>query len=270
VICAVVANVQNVNGAARPVLVGVAFDPNAALQAGVNPAIAMLPYTPTFFTNPSCVGVIDRSASNPQNAGQGFAACGIAVMNTAPWSTATIFGIAFDPRSGYSRGGLIINSATDYTSDPSCATPRDGSTEVLCAIGTGDGQAFGSGTSSTLSGFGFDPVGRTTTAVRNLGAAPAGAGFWTGVSCASPNVTSATGTTLCAVTTSANRTYGVSFDPRTTAAPHISAASVFSPPNGATMPAAPSCISLNIVNNQINCGIVDSVKQSWAFSVNAP
>jgi hypothetical protein len=269
VICAVVVNLANVNGAAQPQLVGIAFNPNASVVAGTNPAITALPYTTTYAGNPSCVTVIDHSATNPQNGGNNFAACGIEVMNTAPWSTATIFGVAFDPRSGYARGGLIVSSPTDFVGDPSCATPRDGSTEVICAVGTGNGRAFGSGTFTTLAGFGFDPVGRTTTAIENLGTAPAGA-FWTGVGCASPNVPASQNSILCATTTSSNQTFGVLFDPRTTAAVRTSTASVFAPPNGATMPAAPSCISLNVVNNSISCGIVDSTKQSWAFVVPSP
>jgi hypothetical protein len=202
-----------------------------------------------------------------------FAACGIVVMNSDPWSTATIFGIAFDPRSGYARGGLIINSPSGYTGDPSCAAPRDGSTEVICAIGTGDGSGFGSGTFSTLVGFGFDPVGRTTTANQTLSAVPAGAGFWTGVGCASPNESGAgstQNTILCAVTTTTSQTYGVLFDPRTTTAPILSPANVFSPPNGAAIRMVPSCISLNIVNNKISCSVVDSTNESWAFVVPLP
>jgi hypothetical protein len=273
VICAVVVNEQSVTGTAQPELVGVAFDPRAPQVAGSNPAIVTLPYTPTYASNPSCVGVTDHSTTNPQNGGNMFAACGIVVMNTAPWSTATIFGVAFDPRSGYSRGGLIISSTTAYTGDPSCAAPRDHSTEVICAIGTGFGSAFGSGTFNTLVGFGFDPVGRTTTANQSLGAAPSGAGFWTGVGCASPNESGAgstQNTILCAVTTTTNQTYGVLFDPRTTAAPIFSPGSVFSPPDGAAMHAAPSCISLNIVNNEISCGVVDSAQESWAFVIPLP
>jgi hypothetical protein len=260
VICAVVLNEQSVSGTAQPLLVGVAFDPRVPQVAGSNPAIATLPYTFTYGSNPSCVGVADHSATNPQNGGAMFAACGIVVMNSAPWSTATVFGIAFDPRSGYSRGGLIINSSNPFIGDPSCATPRDGSTEVICAIG--------SGTFTTLEAIGFDTVGRTTI-TQNLGAAPSGAGFWTGVGCASPNSTQKN-TILCAVTTSTNQTYGVLFDPRTAATPVFSPGNVFSPPNGAAIHAAPSCISLNIVNNQISCALVDSTKESWAFVVPLP
>jgi hypothetical protein len=195
------------------------------------------------------------------------------VMNNTPWSSSTIFGTAFDPRSGYMRGGLIV-SGTDYVGDPSCAAPRDGSTEVICAIGSGLGQGFGTGTFNNLMGFGFDPAGRTTTPLRNLGSAPAGTGFWTGVGCASPNTPGVTNQISCAVTigtqAGSSQTSAVSFDPRTANAPRFSAGNVFSVPGGAAMVTSPSCISLNVVNNQIHCGVVDSNKQSWAFSVNAP
>ncbi|HET9623877.1 MAG TPA: hypothetical protein VFP84_21040 [Kofleriaceae bacterium] len=268
VICAVVVNIQNVKGAAQPFLVGVAFDPRAPVVAGSNPAIAALPYTTTYMSNPSCVGVVDHSATSPQNAGNGFAACGIVVMTPAPWSTPTIFGVAFDPRSGYARGGLVISTATGFAGDPSCATPRDGSTEVLCAIGAGTGSGFGNGNFSTLLGFGFDTVARTTTPLRTLGAAPSG--FWTGVGCASPNVTTAASSTLCAATTTTNQTFGVLFDPRTTTAPRFSSASAFSPPNGFPMTSPPACVSLNIVSNAISCAVVDSGKETWAFSLPSP
>ncbi len=273
VICAVVVNEQSVTGSAQPLLVGIAFDPRAPQVTGSNPVYTTLPYTFTYGSNPSCVGVTDHSTTNPQNGGNMFAACGIVVMNSAPWSTATIFGIAFDPRSGYARGGLIISSSAPYASDPSCAAPRDNSTEVICAIGTGSGSGFGTGTFTTLVGFGFDPVGRTITANQTLGAAPTGTGFWTGVGCASPNESgpgSTQNTILCAATTSTNQTYGVLFDPRANAAPIISAGNVFSPPNGAAIHMAPSCVSLNIVTNQISCSVVDSTKESWAFAVPVP
>lgn len=272
VICAVVVNEQNVMGAAQPELVGIAFDPRKPQATGSNPAIVNLPYTQTYASNPSCVSVTDHSATSPQNGGVPFAACGVVVINTVPWSTATLFGIAFDPRSGYARGGLILSSSVPYEGDPSCATPRDNSTEVICAIGTEQGHAFGDGTFSTLAAFGFDPVGRTITTKQTLGAAPAGQ-FWTGVGCASPNA-SGTGSTqntiLCAVITNTNQTYGVVFDPRTTTAPLFTTGSVFSSPNGAALHAAPSCISLNIVNNEISCGIVDAAKDSWTFVVPLP
>jgi hypothetical protein len=270
VICAVVVNVQSVIGSAGSLLVGVAFDPRASQVPGSNPVVATLPYTFTYSSNPSCVSVTDPSKTNPQNGGNTFAACGIVVMATEQWSTSTIFGTAFDPRSGYGRGGLVISSSAPYVGDPSCATPRDGTTEVICAIGTGYGTGFGSGTFSTLTAFGFDPAGRTITANQNLGAAPSGTGLWTSVGCASPNIRNAENMILCAATTSENQTYGVLFDPRNTAAPVISKGNVFSPPNGAAMHAIPSCISLNIVNNEISCGIVDSTKESWVFVVPSP
>jgi hypothetical protein len=267
VICAVVVNEQNVNGSAQPELVGIAFDPRKPVVAGSNPAIATLPYTFTYASNPSCVGVTDHSGA--MNAGAAFAACGIAVMNSAPWSTPTFFGVAFDPRSGFSRGGLIINSSAPYVGDPSCATPRDGSSEVICAIGTGTGSGFGSATFDTLTGFGFDPVARTTTPVQTLSTAPSSVGvFLAGVGCASPNKTTAQSSVLCALTTTANQTFAVLFDPRIGGS--TVAGSVFTPPSGAAMRGSPSCISLNIVNNSISCGIVDANKQSWAFSVPSP
>lgn len=267
VICAVVASMQNTLGAAQPQLIGVAFDPRQAAAAGTNPAIAALPYTPTYASNPSCVGVTDHTGG--QNAGSTFAACGVAVMNTAPWSTATIFGVAFDPRSGYSRGGLIINSSASFVGDPSCAAPRDGSTEVLCAIGTNGVAPFNSGTFTTMNGFGFDPVNRTTTAFQPLETA---SGFaWKAMSCASPNVAASPNTTLCALTTTANQTFGVRFDPRVAGSALVTpGGSVFTPPTGAAIKTAPSCISLNIVANSISCGIVDSANQSWAFAVPSP
>jgi hypothetical protein len=267
VICAVVVNEQSVTGSAQPELVGIAFDPRQPVVAGSNPAIATLPYTFTYASNPSCVSVTDHSGA--MNAGNSFAACGIAVMNAAPWSTPTVFGVAFDPRSGFSRGGLIINSSVGYVGDPSCATPRDGTTEVICAIGTGSGSGFGTATFTTLTGFGFDPVARTTTPVQTLETAPGGF-FWNGVGCASPNKTTAQASVLCALTTTSNQTFGVLFDPRVGGATVTPGGSVFAPPSGAAMRGSPSCISLNIVNNSISCAVVDANKQSWAFSVPSP
>jgi hypothetical protein len=258
---------QNTHGAAQPQLIGIAFDPRKPQAAGSNPAIAALPYTPTYSSSPSCVGVTDHTTG--QNGGVGFAACAIAVMNSAPWSTATIFGVAFDPRSGFSRGGLIINSPAFFVGDPSCATPRDGSNEVICAIGTGTVGTFNTGNFSTMNGFGFDPVGRTTTAFQALETAPGGFS-WTGVGCASPNKTGQQADVLCALTTTANQTFGVLFDPRATGATLTPGGNQFSPPSGAVIKTAPSCISLNIVNNSISCSVVDSANESWAFSVPSP
>jgi hypothetical protein len=50
----------------------------------------------------------------------------------------------------------------------------------------------------------------------------------------------------------------------------MTTSNVFSVPGGASIAASPSCISLNIVNTQISCGVVDSNKQTWAFAVSSP
>jgi hypothetical protein len=120
-----------------------------------------------------------------------------------------------------------------------------------------------------MNGFGFDPVGRTTTAFQALETAPGGFS-WTGVGCASPNKTGQQADVLCALTTTANQTFGVLFDPRATGATLTPGGNQFSPPSGAVIKTAPSCISLNIVNNSISCSVVDSANESWAFSVPSP
>jgi hypothetical protein len=264
VICAVVVNAQNASGAAHQELIGLAFDPRKPVAAGSNPKIAALPYTFTYTSHPSCVGVTDRTGG--LNAGASFAACGIVVASSTP----TFVGVAFDPRSGFSRPALTLTTLLSFAGDPSCATPRDGTNEVICAVGTVTPAGITSGSFDALNGLGFDPVARTTTAVEQLTGSLGGSGidvFSVGVGCASPNKTGAQNKILCALTSTANETGAIEFDPRVAGV--AVDGDVFTPPTGAAMRGQPSCISLNIVNNSISCSVVDANNQSWAFSLTA-
>jgi hypothetical protein len=131
-------------------------------------------------------------------------------------ATATLFGASFDPRSGYFDS--VEFSATggmDFSSAPSCAFVLDNTGAVICAIGEGDGNGVGTGTSSVLLGLEWNPVTQTTAKL-NLGAPPSGDGFWTGVSCASPNGTAPkNNSAVCVATTSNKEVLAVNFDPRT-------------------------------------------------------
>jgi hypothetical protein len=192
------------------------------------------------------------------------------------------------PMNFPTNGDLVFNG------DPSCATPRDAPNtghslgEITCAIGVGVGNGASSGTDTALLGVTFNPVTRTT-ATLNLGLAPSGT--WSGVSCASPNdnlitfphdtgnsvaCVATTGTTnpTTNLTTNSTTMYAINFDPRTGLDPTTNAAPAwssftFSDPNtNATPTSLPSCVSENVINNQISCGIVDSAGNSVGFYTN--
>jgi hypothetical protein len=192
------------------------------------------------------------------------------------------------PMNFPTNGDLVFNG------DPSCATPRDAPNtghslgEITCAIGVGVGNGASSGTDTALLGVTFNPVTRTT-ATLNLGLAPSGT--WSGVSCASPNdnlttFTHDTGNSVACVattgttnpttnlTTNSTTMYAINFDPRTGLDPTTNAAPAwssftFSDPNtNATPTSLPSCVSENVINNQISCGIVDSAGNSVGFYTN--
>jgi hypothetical protein len=273
VICAVVVLMQNTIGAAETDLVGIAFDPRAAQVAGSNPAITLLPIGTGFHSDPSCTSDVDLSHTNPVDGGHRFAACAIVFNGAAFGATATLFGFGLDPRSGYATTSAVFSApgGMSFTGDPSCATPRDNSSEVICAIGVGVGTGFGSGTSSTLLGLAFNPVSGTSSTL-NLGAPPSADGSWSGVSCASPNGANDTNSVACAATTSGNEVLAINFDPRTGLDPITKAAPVFSgnvftDANGLSINPTPSCISLNVIMNQITCGIVDGAGNAMGFVV---
>jgi hypothetical protein len=219
-------------------------------------------------------------------------------------ATATLFGVSFDPRTHpagvkpYNPGGLVVGATAttlgssytgdlDFHDDPSCATPRDNNGVFTCAIGVGLGNGGTTGTSNVLLGVTFFPVSRAAAVTQNLGAAPSGA--WSGVSCASPNdqlspqhpgdtgnsvacvATTGTTNTTTGITTNSTTMYAINFDPRTGLDPTTNAAPAWSsftfsdPDTNATPTSLPSCVSENIDNNQISCGIVDSAGNSVGF-----
>ncbi|HLJ91300.1 MAG TPA: hypothetical protein VKZ53_31165 [Candidatus Angelobacter sp.] len=257
VICGVVAVMQNTKGAAVTGFIGVSFDPNVGATSVI---VKNYPFMPTAQTNPTCTNDTDHNTTTNTNGGVTFAVCALVPVNNTPWSSANVGLVAFDPRSTYQRGSLNIFSSTSFASDPSCATPRDGTTEIICAI------VVGSGVGNTIVGLGFDPVARTTVS-QNLGPAPSGTEAWTSVACASPNSAQGSqGTIACAATTSLDQVHALTFDPRVSSLT-VNTGNFFSPPSGAAIAGVPSCISLNIVSNQITCAIVDSTGQAWAFPV---
>ncbi len=234
VICAVLALEQIGFGSARTILVGIAFDPRQPQGPG-NPAVVNLPFGATFGSDPSCT--IDQDPSKTLNGGQPFAEC--AIVLTAETTVGgtndaipVMFGVSFDPRSGFTKGGQAATSTQPFTGNPSCTTPRDNATaggtgtSVICAIGTGFGNGFGTGTFNTLVAYAFNPVDRTDAPIeQSLGSAPSG--VWTGVGCASQNNLSAHNRVVCAATTTTNAVFGVDFDPRT--ATRLSAAVSLAP-----------------------------------------
>jgi hypothetical protein len=197
--------------------------------------------------------------------------------------------------NGPGRMNFPANGDLVFNGDPSCATPRDGAMghslgEITCAIGVGVGTGASFGTDTALLGVTFNPVTRTTPTTLDLGPAPSGT--WSGVSCASPNdntdkpnptgnptgnsvacvATTGTTNTTTGVTTNSNTMYAINFDPRTGFDPTTNAAPLWSPftfsdpdnPN-ATPTSLPSCVSENVIFNQISCGIVDSAGNSVGF-----
>jgi hypothetical protein len=90
--------------------------------------------------------------------------------------------------------------------------------------------------------------------------------------CASPDDANDTDSVACAAVTSTNKILAINFDPRTGLDPVTKAAPTFAPvtfndPNGAnaTFSSAPSCVTENIIPNQITCVIVDSFGDSVGF-----
>jgi hypothetical protein len=272
VICGVLALVQNSDGAASTVLVGIAFNPRAAQVAGSNPAVTLLPLGFRFVGNPSCTH--DRDPNGVVNGGKGFAVCAIVFTGPNFGGTAETFGASFDPRSGYFdsvdfplTGGMFFNS------DPSCATPFDNVAggAMICGIFEGDGAGFGTGTSSVLLGLAWDPIAKTT-AMLNLGAPPSGDGSWTGVGCAAANPAFPSHSIVCVATTSGKEVLAVNFDPRTglspfTGKPPVFSGNVFSDTNGLPGNPSLSCTTAMVVANQVNCGMVDGAGTSMAFFV---
>lgn len=269
VICAAIVLLQNTIGSTSNVLVGIAFDPRAPVTS-TNPVTLGLVDGSNFYSDPSCAS--SKDPSGVLNNGKTFAICAISFSPGFFGGTPTLFGAAFDPRSGYNAGSLNISSSTGFSLDPSCATPHENKGTVICAMGAGLGNGFGTGTASTMLGFAFDNLGRTTSTM-NLGAPPAGDGAWKGVGCASPVDAKDNNSVACAAVTSTNQILAINFDPRTGLDPVTNAAPAFRPvtfndPNGAgaTFVSAPSCVPENIINNQITCVIVDSFGDSVGFS----
>jgi hypothetical protein len=260
VICGVLVLLQSATGTSINDLIGIAFDPRQPASS-TNPAILGLGNGTNFATNPSCAS--SKDPAGVVNSGKMFATCAIVFTENNFGATATLFGASFDPRSGYNRGALTVSASSFLSQDPSCAAPRDNKGAVICAIGVGFGPTFGAGTSNTMLGVAFDPIGRTTTSM-NLGAPPNGT-LWTSFGCASPVDANDNNSVACAAVTNNNQIYAVNFDPRTGFDPVTKAAPIFAPvtfnnPNGAnaTLVSAPSCVPENIINNQISCVIVDS------------
>lgn len=273
VICAVLVLVQNTVGSAQTGLAGIAFDPRMPLEPGINPAIRLLPFGTSFVGNPSCTSDVDPSATNPVNGGKAFAACAI-VFNAPDFgATATLFGVDFDPRSGYTNATTFsASNGMAFIGTPSCATPRDNSSEVICAIGEGVGSGLGSGTSTALFGFAFNPVTQTSVPPMSFGAPPSGDGFWSGIGCASPNDLNDNNSIACAATTSKNEVLVINFDPRTGKDPITNTAPAFSgnvffDANGLSVNPSPSCVSLDVIRNQITCGIVDGAGNTMGVAI---
>ncbi len=267
VICGVLVLLQSATGTSINDLIGIAFDPRQPASS-TNPSILGLGNGTNFATNPSCAS--SKDPAGVVNNGKMFATCAIVFTENNFGATATLFGASFDPRSGYNRGALTVSASSFLSQDPSCAAPRDNKGAVICAIGVGFGPTFGAGTSSTMLGVAFDPIGRTTTSM-NLGAPPNGA-LWTSFGCASPVDANDTNSVACAAVTNNNQIYAVNFDPRTGQDPVTKAAPAFTPvtftdPNGAnaTLVTAPTCVPENIIPNQISCAIVDSLGDSVGF-----
>ena len=268
VICGVLVVLQNALGTTINDLIGIAFDPRVA-PSSTNPAILGLANGSNFASNPSCAS--SKDPNGVVNNGKMFATCGIVFVEANFGATATFFGASFDPRSGYNRGALTASSSTSFAQDPSCAAPVENKGFIICAIGVGFGNGFGTGTSSTMLGVAFDTIGRTTTVI-NLGAPPAGNGVWKSFGCASPVDANDSDSVACAAVTSTNTILAVNFDPRNGLDPVTKAAPAFAPvifndPNGAnaTFVSSPTCVLEFIVKNQISCAIVDSFGDSVAF-----
>jgi hypothetical protein len=271
VLCAAIVLLQNGSGSTTNGLIGIAFDPRAPASS-TNPATLGLIDGSNFYSNPSCASTKDPSGV--VNNGRTFAMCAIFFSPGFFGGTPTVFGAAFDPRSGYNRGSLNINSNTGFDQDPSCATPHENKGTVICVMGAGSGNGFGTGTASTMLGFAFDNIARTTSTI-NLGAPPSGDGVWKSVGCASPVDAKDSNSVACAAVTSTNQILVINFDPRTGLDPGTNAAPAFTPvsfndPNGssATLVSAPSCVPENIINNQITCVVIDSFGSSVGFFAN--
>ncbi len=268
VICGVLVLLQNAVGTGINDLIGIAFDPRVPASS-TNPAILGLANGSNFYSNPSCAS--SKDPNGVVNSGKMFATCAIVFVENYFGATATLFGASFDPRSGYNRGALTVSGSTNYGQDPSCAAPRDNKGAVICAIGLGSGNGWATGTSSTMLGVAFDPIGRTTSTI-NLGAPPAGDGAWESFGCASPVDANDNNSVACAAVTSTNKILAINFDPRTGLDPVTKATPAFVPvtfndPNGAnaTFASSPSCVPENIITNQISCVIVDSFGASVGF-----
>ena len=268
VICGVLVLLQSAVGTTINHLIGIAFDPRVA-PSSTNPAILGLANGSNFASNPSCASSKDPSGA--VNNGKMFATCGIVFTEANFGATATLFGASFDPRSGYNRGALTASGSASFSQDPSCAAPLDNKGAVICAIGVGFGNGFGTGTASTMLGVAFDPIGRTTSTI-NLGAPPAGDGVWKSFGCASPVDANDNDSVACMAVTSTSSILAVNFDPRTGLDPVTRVAPTFglvtfSDPNGTntTFLSNPSCVPEFIVKNQISCAIVDSFGASVGF-----
>jgi hypothetical protein len=277
VICGVVVLMQSNTGAAVTALLGIAFDPRMPLTTtttgvGANPAIAILEDGTFLLSDPSCTDDVDTTGK--VNGGFGFAACGILSAAEIFNEAHPLFGITFDPRTHgtlpiYNPGPLVATTTSFFSGDPSCATPRDQGGDFTCAVGVGSSQGFGAalGPAATLLGVSFNAVSRAV-ATQNLGAPTAAAG-WSGVGCASPNSTANTTTVACAAITSANTIVAMNFDPRHGTAPQTMTVD-FRDPNITGFLSLPSCVSENVIHNQIDCGIVDSFGTSKGFVATLP
>jgi hypothetical protein len=216
-ICAVVANGQ---------LFGIAFDPRTGFVSGGG--LQPLSFGANFTSNPSCTSV-----------GGGVAICAIRQGGGLLGFAFAFNGISIQPVSAQQLGG------SSFSSNPSCATPQDGSGQAICGILTGSGL-------NTLVGFAFDPRTGFFRGFQNLVTAPAGSfgvpqPFVGNPGCAASNDPIAPNMVTCAVVTSIGAVSGAKFDPRSGAQRLRTIAGV---PNVSRIS---SCITLAMDQNQITC-----------------
>jgi hypothetical protein len=185
VICALPRGIFQGGSWVAETMAGIAFDPRAPFITPLQTLFSGTQFPP--FSVPGCA-TADKSGQ---------------VICAIQGNSNTLFGYAFDPRSGY-VSALQTLGTTTVSGSPNCSGLADGSNQVICVFNTSAGE---------VTSVKFDPRTGANSGLVNAGIVSSEAnGVAIGLSCTFQNI-NPDQISCAGVTTTANNLFGIVVNP---------------------------------------------------------